>query len=63
MTNAATKRPKRPRDPAQLAKLIVAIATGEVEDGATQSGDGKDAAAVALGRRGEKGVARLGPQA
>jgi hypothetical protein len=27
-----TKRPKRPRDPAQLAKLIVDIATGEVED-------------------------------
>jgi hypothetical protein len=28
-----TKRPKRPRDPAQLAKLIVDIATGEVEEG------------------------------
>jgi hypothetical protein len=27
-----TKHPKRPRDPAQLAKLIVDIATGEVED-------------------------------
>jgi hypothetical protein len=27
-----TGRPKRPRDPAQLAKLIVDIATGEVED-------------------------------
>lgn len=27
------KRPKRPRDPAQLAKLIVDIATGEVSDG------------------------------
>jgi hypothetical protein len=26
------KTPKRPRDPAQLAKLIVDIATGEVED-------------------------------
>lgn len=26
------KHPKRPRDPAQLAKLIVDIATGEVED-------------------------------
>lgn len=25
-------RPKRPRDPAQLAKLIVDIATGEVDD-------------------------------
>ena len=27
-----TSRPKRPRDPAQLAKLIVDIATGQVED-------------------------------
>jgi hypothetical protein len=26
------KHPKRPRDPAQLAKLIVDIATGQVED-------------------------------
>lgn len=29
MTN---KQPKRPRDPAQLAKFIVDLATGEVED-------------------------------
>lgn len=28
------KHPKRPRDPAQLAKLIVDIATGEVQDDA-----------------------------
>jgi hypothetical protein len=27
-----TKTPKRPRDPAQLAKMIVDIATGEIED-------------------------------
>jgi hypothetical protein len=27
-----TKQPKRPRDPAQLAKFIVDIATGEAED-------------------------------
>ena len=26
------KRPKRPRDPAQLARLMIDIATGEVED-------------------------------
>lgn len=45
----ATK-PKRPRDPNQLAKLIVGIATGEVED---QNPDaGKDPAAVTLGRKG-----------
>jgi hypothetical protein len=41
---------KRPRDPNQLAKLIVDIATGEVED--TPVDDGKDPAAVALGRKG-----------
>jgi hypothetical protein len=44
------RTPKRPRDPAQLAKLIVDIATGEVED--MDATDGKDPAAVALGRRG-----------
>lgn len=41
---------KRPRDPNQLAKLIVDIATGEVED--TPDDAGKDPAAVALGRKG-----------
>jgi hypothetical protein len=47
------KRPKRPRDPAQLAKLIVDIATGEVEDREpTPEEQGKDPAAVALGRKG-----------
>jgi len=45
----AERRLPRPRDPAQLAKLIVDIATGEVED---RVEDGKDAAAVELGRRG-----------
>jgi hypothetical protein len=48
-----TKHPKRPRDPAQLAKLIVDIATGEVEDREpTPEERGKDASAVALGRKG-----------
>jgi hypothetical protein len=28
----ATRRPKRPRDPIQLGKLIVDIATGQVQD-------------------------------
>jgi len=41
---------KRPRDPNQLAKLVVDIATGEVED--TSDDTGKDPAAVALGRKG-----------
>jgi hypothetical protein len=48
-----TKHPRRPRDPAQLAKLIVDIATGEVEDRQpTPEEQGKDPAAVALGQRG-----------
>jgi hypothetical protein len=47
------EHPKRPRDPAQLAKLIVDIATGEVEDREpTPEEQGKDPAAVALGRKG-----------
>lgn len=41
---------KRPRDPNQLAKLIVDIATGEAED--TPEDDGKNPAAVELGRKG-----------
>jgi hypothetical protein len=41
---------KRPRDPNQLGKLIVDIATGDVED--TAPDDGKNPAAVALGRKG-----------
>lgn len=45
----ATK-PKRPRDTNQLAHLIAAIATGEAAD--LKTDDGKDPAAVALGRKG-----------
>lgn len=52
-----TKQPKRPRDPAQLAKFIVDVATGEVEDREpTPEEQGKDPAAAALGRKG--GAAR-----
>jgi hypothetical protein len=44
---------KRPRDANQLAKLIVDIATGEKEDRPpTPEEQGKDPAAVSLGRRG-----------
>jgi hypothetical protein len=51
-----TKR-KRPRDPSQLAKLIVDIAAGEVEDRPpTPEEQGKDSAATSLGKRG--GLAR-----
>ena len=41
---------KRPRDPNQLAKLLVDIATGEAQD--TLSTGDKNPAAVALGRLG-----------
>ncbi|ODU02066.1 MAG: hypothetical protein ABS79_00920 [Planctomycetes bacterium SCN 63-9] len=53
--------PKRPRDPNQLAELIVGIATGEAPDEPTPSlsteptepaKPEKDPAAVSLGRRG-----------
>lgn len=48
-----TSHRKRPRDPAQLAKLMIDIASGEVEDREPEpSSEGKDAAAVSLGRRG-----------
>jgi hypothetical protein len=50
-----TKYPKRPRDPNQLAKSIVGIATGEIEDREpTPEERGKDPAAAALGRKGGK---------
>ena len=40
-----TNHRKRPRDPAQLAKLVVDIATGEVEDRPpTPEEQGKDPA-------------------
>jgi hypothetical protein len=45
----AEKRLKRPRDPISLAKLIGDIATGQIED---KTDDGKNAAAVELGRKG-----------
>ena len=41
----------RPRDQNQLAKLMADIATGEVDDIA-RTEDGRDLAAVLLGRRG-----------
>jgi hypothetical protein len=41
---------KRPRDPNELAKLVVDLAVGESEDITTT--DGRNPAAVALGRLG-----------
>lgn len=45
----AEKRIKRPRDPSQLAKLIMDIATGDKID---KVDDGKNPAAVVRGRKG-----------
>jgi hypothetical protein len=49
MPNRSSK-PKRPRDPNQLAKLLVDMATGQAPPDTTL--DGKNPAAVALGRQG-----------
>lgn len=43
---------KRPRDPNQLAKLIVDIAVGDATESEAEPPLAKDPAAVALGRRG-----------
>ena len=65
----ALKRTPRPRDPIQLGKLMVDIATGQVPDAVD---DGKNAEAAAKGRAGgrsragvltpeqRKGIARKG---
>jgi hypothetical protein len=48
-----TKHPKRPRDTNQLAKLMVDILTGEVEDREpTPEERGVDPSASAMGRKG-----------
>ena len=54
---------KRPRDLNQWAKRMVDVATGEASDrGPTPEEEGKDPAAVSLGRRGglKGGKARAG---
>jgi hypothetical protein len=51
----AQDRRKRPRDFSQAAKLVIDIATGQVEDRLpTPEEQGKDPAAAALGRKGGK---------
>jgi hypothetical protein len=50
-------RPKRPRDPNQLGKLIVDLSVGEADDSKNMPNEsGKDPSAVALGKKG--GAAR-----
>jgi hypothetical protein len=51
--------PKRPRDPNQLAKSIIDIATGQKPDrDPTPEEQGKDPAAAALGRKGGEARAK-----
>ena len=53
MATMPDKHPKRPRDPNQLARAIIDIATGEKPDrDPTPEEEGKDPAAVALGKLG-----------
>jgi len=47
----STKRLKRPRDPIQLGKLIVDIATGQVED---REPDQEETPAIKLAKQGGK---------
>jgi hypothetical protein len=48
-----SRKPRRPRDANQLAKLITDLATGQASDTIpTPEQEGKDPAAVSLGRRG-----------
>lgn len=55
----ADKHPKRPRDPNQLAKSIIDIATSKRPDRDPSTEEqGKDPAAVALGREGRKARVR-----
>ncbi len=50
MPNRSSKKKKRPRDPSQLAKSVVDDATNENPE--PEPDDGKNPAAVALGRLG-----------
>lgn len=49
-------KPKRPRDPVQRAKFIMDIATGQITE--PNSDEGKNPAAVALGKLGGKARAK-----
>ena len=53
MLSGMQKKPKRPRDPNQLGKLIVDLSVGEATEAPTEAPT-KDPAAVALGKKGGK---------
>jgi hypothetical protein len=52
------KGEKRPADTVQSAIMVARIATGEIDESALVTADGKNAAAVALGRLGGKARAK-----
>ena len=55
MLSGMQDRPKRPRDPNQLGKLIVDLSVGDTDDSKNMPDDsGKDPAAVAMGKKGGK---------
>lgn len=55
MLSGMQKKPKRPRDPNQLGKLIVDLSVGEADDSKNLPDEsGKDPAAMALGKKGGK---------
>lgn len=54
MLSGMQKKPKRPRDPNQLGKLIVDLSVGAVEESDNEGNTGKDPAAMALGKKGGK---------
>ena len=58
------QKPKRPRDPNQLGKLIVDLSVGEADDSQNVPDDRrKDPAAIALGKKGGKArAAKLSPK-
>lgn len=56
LSGMQTKRPKRPRDPNQLGRLIVALSVGEEQE--TTPDAGKNPDAVALGKRGGEARAK-----
>lgn len=56
MLSGMQKKPKRPRDPNQLGKLIVALSVGEETEAAPNAEKNPDA--VALGKRGGEARAK-----
>jgi hypothetical protein len=53
------QKPKRPRDPNQLGKLIVDLSVGEADDSKNMPDNiGKDPAAMALGKKGGQARAK-----